>query len=101
MKEQDLNKDNLPPVHMVSVDHYITQYLCRIYHTKVKLDPYEMFSGGYFFIDHISGYVSIKHQVDIKTTETAKSRLTLERETQSHGVVIKLNHTDNGIFNAS
>ena len=60
-----------------------------------------MFSGGCVSIDHASGYVSIKHQVDINATETVKEKRTLEREAQSQGVVIKGYHTDNGIFNSS
>ena len=59
-----------------------------------------MFSGGCVFIDHVSGYVSIKQQVAINATETVKEKLTFEREAQSQGVVIKGYHTDNGIFNA-
>ena len=60
-----------------------------------------MFSGGCVFIDHASGYVSIKHQVAINSTETIKAKLNFEREDQSQGVVIKGCHTDNGIFNSS
>ena len=60
-----------------------------------------MFSGGCVFIDHASGYVSIKHQVAINTTETVKEKLIFEREDQIQGVVIKGYHTDNGIFNSS
>ena len=59
-----------------------------------------MLSGGCFFIDHASGYVSINHQVAINATKTVKAKLTFEREAWSHGVVIKGYHTDNGIFNA-
>ena len=43
----------------------------------------------------------IKHQVDIKATETVKEKLTFEREAQLQGVVVKGYHTYNGIFNAS
>ena len=43
----------------------------------------------------------IKHQVDIKAIENFKAKLTFEREDQSHGLVIKVYHTDNGNFNAS
>ena len=75
---------------MVSADHY----------TKGKSNQYEMFSGGRIFIDHASGYVSIKHQVIIKATENFKAKLVFEREDQSQGVVIKGYNTDNGIFNA-
>ena len=60
-----------------------------------------MFSGGYIFIDHDSGYVMIEHQVDINSTEIVMAKLTFEREDQSQGVAIKAYHTDNGIFNAS
>ena len=60
-----------------------------------------MLSGGYVFIDHDSGYVIIKHQVAIKSTETVKAKLTFDREDLSQGVVIKGYHTDNGIFNYS
>ena len=49
----------------------------------------DMFSGGCVFIDHASGYVSIKHQVAINATEIIKAKLTFEREAQSQGVVIK------------
>ena len=60
-----------------------------------------MFSGGCVFIEHASGYVSIKHQVAINDTETVKAKLIFERGSQIQGVVIKGYHTDNGIFNAS
>ena len=64
MKEQELKKDHLLPVQMVSADHYI----------KGKSDQSEMFSGGYFFIGHASGFVSIKHQVAINSTEIVKAK---------------------------
>ena len=85
----------------MSADHYISRAPGRLYHTKGRSYQYDMFSGGCVFIDHTSVYVSINHQVDIKATETFKSKLTFEREAQSQGVLIKGYHTDNGIFNYS
>ena len=101
MKEQEIKMDHLLPVQMVSADHYISRATGRLYHTKGKSDQSDMFSGGWIFIDHASGYVSIKHQVAINATETVKAKLTFEREAQSQGVLIKGYHTDNGIFNSS
>ena len=101
MKEQDLKKNRLLPGHMVSAGHYISRAPGRLYHTKGKSNQSDMFSGGCVFIDHASGYVSIKHQVAINSTETVKAKLTFEREAQSQGVVIKGYHTYNGICNAS
>ena len=85
MKDQELKRDHLLTGQMVSVYHY----------TKGKSDQYEMFSGGYFFIDHASDYASIKHQVDINATEIVKEKLTFEREGKSQGVMIDIYHTDN------
>ena len=101
MKEQELKKDHLLPGQMVSADHYISRAPGRLYHTKGKSYQSDMFSGGCVFIDHVSGYVSIKHQVAINANENVKGKLTFEREAQSQGVVIKEYHTDNGILNTS
>ena len=46
MKEKDLKKDHLLPVQIVSADNYILRDPVRIYHTKGKLDPSDMFSVG-------------------------------------------------------
>ena len=62
MKDQELKKDHILPGHMVSADHYISRAPGRIYQTKGKSDQSDMFSGECVFIDHASGYVSIKHQ---------------------------------------
>ena len=74
MKEQDIKKDHILPGQMVSADHYISRAPGRLYHTKGKSDQYDMFSGGCVFIEHVSGYVSIKHKVAIKATETVKEK---------------------------
>ena len=54
---KELNKDRLLPGQMVSADHYISWAPVRLYHTKVKSDQSEMFSGVCVFIDHSSGCV--------------------------------------------
>ena len=61
MKEQDLNKDHLFPGQMVYADHYISRDPDRLYHTKGKSYPSDIFSGVYVFIEHASGYETIKH----------------------------------------
>ena len=72
MREQEIKNDHLLPGQIVSADHYISRAQGRLYHTKGKSDQSDMFSGGCVFIDHASGYVSIKNQVSIKATETVK-----------------------------
>ena len=87
---------------MVPADHYILRDPVRLCLTKGKSDPSEMFSGGCVSIDHASGYVSIKHQVAINSTETARAKLTFDRYAKSQGVMIKVYHiTDTVVFNDS
>ena len=45
--------------------------------------------------------ISIKHQVAINATENIKAKITFDREAKSQGVLIKLQHSDNGIINDS
>ena len=101
MKDQELKKHHLLPGQMVSAENYTSQAPGRLYQAKGESYPYDMLSRGCVFIDHASRYVSIKHQVAINTTETAKAKLTFEREAQSQGGAINGYQTDNGIFNTS
>ena len=101
MKEQDINKDHLLPAQMVSAYHYVLRDPGRIYHRKGKSDPYDIYSVRCVLIDHASGYMIIKYQVDKKSTETVKSKLTFDRVDKSQGLMINVYHTDNGIFNTS
>ena len=77
MNKQELKKDYLLSVKMMSADHYIERAPGKIYHTKGKSDPYDMFSGGCVFIYNASGFVKIKHKVDINATETVEEKLPL------------------------
>ena len=101
MKYQELKKDHIMPGQMVYIDNYISRATGRLYHTKWKSYPPDMFSGGCISINHNSGYVNIKHQVAINATKNVKETLTFEREAQSQGVAIKGYHTNNEIFNYS
>ena len=60
---------------MVSPYNYISWATGRLYHTKGKSDPSDIFSGGCAFIDHASGYLIINHQVAVDTIETFKAKL--------------------------
>ena len=88
-KEEYLKKDHILLVYMVSAYNYILRDPGRLYHTKGKSDTYDILSGGCVFIDHVSGYIRIKHQGDSNSTETVKLERTFEREAQSQGVAIK------------
>ena len=60
-----------------------------------------MFSGLYIFVDQANGFIIVKHQVTINSTENVKNKLIFDTDTKSQGVVTKVYHTGNWIFNAS
>ena len=49
-KNKDIKKDQLQPVHIVFAYHYILRDPGRLYHTKGKSDPSEMFSEAVFLL---------------------------------------------------
>ena len=53
MTEKYLKKDSLLPGQMFPADHYISWDPGRLYHTKGKSNPYEIFSGGYILLTNI------------------------------------------------
>ena len=80
MKEQEINKENLIPVHMVSSYHYILRAPGSLYRKKAIKIHLICYQEDVFFIDHSNGYVSIKYQLAIKSTETVKAKINFDRE---------------------
>ena len=64
------------PVNMVYADHYVLWDTGRLYHTRFKGSPSDMFSDGCIFVDYSISFMSIKHQVSINTTKTGKAKIT-------------------------
>ena len=75
---------------MVFVDNYILIDTVRLYHTNIKSDTSEIFSSRCVFIDHASGYIIIKHQVDISAIENVKDKLTFDKADQIKVLEIKV-----------
>ena len=57
-----------------------------------------MFHGGTIFVDNATGYINVRHQVSLGSSETVKIKLGFERDAYDCDVVISSHHTDNGIF---
>ena len=69
--------------------HYILWDIGSLYHTRRKIFTYDMFSFGCGFVEYHSVLMRVKYQLDIKTTETVKEKITFDREDQSQGVAIE------------
>ena len=73
----------------MSEDQHISWDIGRLYHTRVKSEPYEMFSVGCICVYHSSGYVIIKCQVSLNATESVKSKLAVYSESHNQRVLEK------------
>ena len=54
--------------------------------------------GGTIFVDHVSQYVAIVHQISLKVGETLKSKHKFEQIMREHGVKVKSHRVDNVPF---
>ena len=89
----ELKKKYLVPGQLFSV--YCFQYNLpgRLYNSKGRTDAKGMFHGGCIFVDHVYGYIQVRHQVTFSADETVKSKLLYECNVSNYGVCIQVCHT--------
>ena len=94
----ELKKGDLFAGQRVSSDHYQSSCPGRLYLSRGATNPDNMFHGGTIFVDNATGYINVRHQVSLGSSETIKSKLGFERDAHDSGVVIESYHTDNRFF---
>ena len=99
-KEGALRKDDLRPGDRVSMDHFQVTKRGRLYESRGRTAPENMYCGGVIFVDHASGHVHTEFVVNLTATETIRAKMAYERAMLDEGVVVKAYHTDNGVFTA-
>ena len=60
----------------------------------------EQYVGGSVFVDHISSYIHVEHQLDFSSSETIRAQQNYEQLALESGVVVKNYLTDNEISKA-
>jgi hypothetical protein len=81
----------------VSADHFESRLKGRTY-TSYGRTTSDQFVGGCIFVDHMSGYVHVEHQMGFSSSETIRAKQNFEQLALSHGVLIEEYLTDNGVF---
>ena len=85
----ELKKNHLVPGQRVSVDHVQLALPVRLYNSKGRTDAKDMFHGGCIFVDNLSWYIQVWHQVTFSADETARAKLLYERDAANYGVIIQ------------
>ena len=60
-----LKAGDLLPGQRVSVDHYVSSVPGRLYKSRGGTRDANMYHGGAIFVDHASGFISVRHQVSL------------------------------------
>jgi Reverse transcriptase (RNA-dependent DNA polymerase) len=84
----------------VSVDHFESKVLGRLYTSRGRSHDSAMFKGGCLFIDHASGLIYVTHLVGFTAIETISAKHRFEHWAYTHGVLVSKYTTDNGSFGA-
>jgi hypothetical protein len=93
-----LKVDCLHPGAQVSADYFESRIKGCAYSSFGKTTS-DQFVGECIFVDHMSGYVHVEHQLGFSSSETIRAKQSFEQLALGHGVLIENYLADNGIFN--
>ena len=95
-----LKAGDLRPGASVSADHFESRIKGRTL-TSFGRPTSDQYVGGCIFVDHMSGYIHVEHQVGFSSIETIRAKQNFEKLALDNGVLIDSYLTDNGIFKAN
>ena len=81
----------------ISCDHIESRLKGRTY-TSYEKTTSDQYVGGCIFVDHMSGYIHVEHQLGFSSSETIRATLNFEQLALDNGVLIQSHLADNGIF---
>ena len=84
----------------ISADHFESRLLGRTL-TSFGRTTSPQYKGGCIFVDHMSGYIHVEHQIGFSSSETIRAKQNFEKLALDHGVIIQSYHADNGTFKAN
>ena len=61
----------------------------------------EHYCGACVFVDHMSGYIHIEHQLCFSSSEKIRGKQSYEKLCLDHGIIVDTYLSDNGLFKAN
>jgi Integrase core domain. len=92
-----LKDGHIRPGANVSTDHFESRLKGRTY-TSFGKTTSDQYVGGCIFVDHMSGYLHVEHQLGFSSSETIRAKQNFEQLALGHGVLIEEYLADNGVF---
>ena len=94
-----LKDGNLNAGDRVSVDHFECSLKGRTY-TSFGKTTSEQYKGSMIFVDHMSSYLHVEHQLGFSAVESIRAKQNFEQFALDSGVVVQKYLADNGAFKA-
>ena len=91
-----ISKDISRPGQQVSIDHFVCRNKGRLFTSRGKSVPTDMYSGGCIFVDNYSGFVHVELQKHLNTLETLQAKDRFEAMASDFGVIPQTYLSDNG-----
>ena len=93
-----LSIGKIDPGDCISCDQYMSTTLGRLSHTLGKEDKSRQLVGGTMFVDHATNFIFHRHQANLTSAESIRSKHLLEAQLLDHGVVPHHFSSDNHPF---
>ena len=84
----------------ISVDHFESRLKGRTRNSYGSPNS-DMYVGGCIFVDHMSNYIHVEHQLGFSSSETIRAKQNFEKLALDHGVLVDSYLADNGVFKAN
>lgn len=101
-KETDgaIKGGDLRPGASISVDHFESRVKGRIRESYGGASA-NQYVGGCIFVDHMSNYVHVEHQLGFSSSETIRAKQNFEKLALDSGILVDSYLADNGVFKAN
>ncbi len=97
--EGDLKNNHLRPGDAVSTDHFESRIKGRTL-SSFGRSTSQQYVGGCLFVDHMSSYIHVEHQLGFSSSETIRAKQSYESHCLDHVIIRDSYLADNGVFKA-
>ena len=91
-----ISKDVIRPGQQICIDHFVCKNKGRLFTSRGKSVPTDMYSGGCIFVDNYSGFVHVELQKHLNSLETLQAKDRFEAMALDFGVIPQTYLSDNG-----
>ena len=99
-REGALKDDHLHPGAGVSVDHFESHIHGRTLLSYGRSNS-DQYVGGFIFVDQMSAFIYIKHQLGFSGLETIRAKQNYEKLCLDYEIIVDTYLADNGVFKAN